>query len=840
MLTAIFRGMLARRVRLAMTGLAIALGTALASGSFVFTATLTHSLDSLFAQARTGTDVVVQHATPQGAVQGAGSGAARPIPALLLARILALPDVAAADGTVAGRAVLLGRNGKPLSTPFGVALSWPADAPFHAAFSHRAGSPPAGPGQVMIDRKSAIQGHFAVRDRIEIAIGGKAMPFTISGITGYGTADSIGGGSMAVFDLHTAQLLFGRPGQYDNIDVKATPGISPQRLRDQLASRLPSGVEAITAASAAASQARQLNGQLGILTYFFLGFAGVSLFVGAFVIWNTFSIMVSQRGRELALLRALGAGRGQVFGSVLAEAALLGTVAAAAGAGLGILLSRGLAALLSVSGVSLPVTGLVIPPAGVAASAATGLIVTVIAAVAPATRATKMAPVQALREVVPGTTAFSAGRMAGAVAVTGGGIALLLTGLFGGAPAAITAVGAAMCFVGVTIGGPVIARPLAYLASIPLTRLPAKTGALARGNTMRNPKRTSATAAALMIGLALIVAASVLVASSRALISDQIATTSKISLYVQATNADAGLSPRLAVALAATPGVQAVTAVRSTDASVAGTAHQNVDGVDPAAIGQFTDLGMRSGTLAALDSGELLVSQGAASGHHWRTGDEVQIVFGDYGISRLRIGGIFANVGPLSDYLVSSATFAADTGIRADSVDLVEAPSSARRSIQRALSGYPGAQLLDQAGYGKSRGAMLASLLNLITALLVLAIIIALLGIANTLALSIIERTRELGLLRAIGMGRGQLAQMIAAESVIIAVIGALLGTVLGLGLGAALADALTRSQQVTVAIPVGQVVTYIVAAALAGILAAIAPARRAARLKVLDAIAAE
>jgi putative ABC transport system permease protein len=218
----------------------------------------------------------------------------------------------------------------------------------------------------------------------------------------------------------------------------------------------------------------------------------------------------------------------------------------------------------------------------------------------------------------------------------------------------------------------------------------------------------------------------------------------------------------------------------------------------------------------------------------------VQIVFGDYGISRLRIGGIFANVGPLSDYLVSSATFAADTGIRVDSVDLVEAPSSARRSIQRALSGYPGAQLLDQAGYGKSRGAMLASLLNLITALLVLAIIIALLGIANTLALSIIERTRELGLLRAIGMGRGQLAQMIAAESVIIAVIGALLGTVLGLGLGAALADAFTRSQQATVAIPVGQVVTYIVAAALAGILAAIAPARRAARLKVLDAIAAE
>ncbi len=309
---------------------------------------------------------------------------------------------------------------------------------------------------------------------------------------------------------------------------------------------------------------------------------------------------------------------------------------------------------------------------------------------------------------------------------------------------------------------------------------------------------------------------------------------------MQATNADTGLSPELARILAGTPGVRAVTEVRTTDATVAGTAHQNVDGVDPAAIGAFTDLGIRSGTVAALASGGLLVSSATAASHHWRPGNRVRIQFGSYAVRLLPVDGIFANVGPLTDYLLSNAAFSADTGRGTNTVNLVKAPPSARHSIQQALTGYPGAQLLDQAGYSNSRGAMLASIANLITALLILAIIIALLGIVNTLALSITERTRELGLLRAVGMPRSQLAQMIAAESVIIAVIGAVLGTVLGLGLGAALAAALTRSQHATVVIPVAQLVIYIIAAAVAGVLAAIAPARRAARLNILHAIAAD
>jgi putative ABC transport system permease protein len=837
MMRAMFRSLMAHRVRMVMTALAIALGVGFMAGSFVFTATLTHSLDSLITQASTGTDVIVQHSSPGGGF-GAGSGSPRPIPASILASIRGLRDVAAADGGVTGHAQLLGRDGKTLPGQFTIATSWPADAAFQATFTRRDGRPPSGPGQVMIDRASARTGHFAVGDPVTILLAGRARVFTISGITGYGSADSFAGGSLALFSLPTAQRLFGTAGSYDSIEVQAAAGVSAQQLRDQVARILPRGVTALTAASAAANQANQVNGQLSILTKFFLVFAGVALFVGAFVIWNTFSIMIGQRTRELALLCTLGAGRRQIFRSVLTEAALIGTVAALAGVGIGVALSKGLVALLSGFGLSLPVTGLVVPLWQLALAAGSGLAVTLVAAIAPASRATRVAPVQALRDAVPGPVGFSSRRLAAGLAVTTAGVALVLAGLSTGAAVALTGAGAVACFIGITVLAPLAAVPLARVIGFPLTLLRGGTGAIARGNTMRDPKRTSAASAALMIGLALIVAAAVMVDSSRTMLGRQIAMATKTSFYVQATSTDTGLAPQLARVLAAQPGVRQVTEVRATDATVAGSAHKNVDGVDPAAIGSFTDLAVLHGSVASLTSGGLLVSQAAASGRGWRVGDRLRIQFGSFGISTLRIGGVFANVGPLSDYVLSNATFTADSGRRVDSVDLVRADPAARGTLRRALTAYPGAQLMDEAAFAKSRGAALANLLNLITALLVLAIIIALLGIVNTLALSVVERTRELGLLRAIGMRRGQLAQMVTAESVIIAVIGAVLGTVLGLALGAALAGTFTRPA--TVAIPAAQIAIYIVATAAAGILAAIAPARRAARLDLLAALAAD
>jgi putative ABC transport system permease protein len=839
-IAALFRSMLAHRLRLALTGLAIALGVALMAGSFTFSATLTHSLDSLFSQASAGTDVEVTHASPGGSTITGSS--AQPLPASVLSTVRRVPGVAAADGEVSGQVVLLGRDGKSLPGPFGVALSWPANAAFQTAFTARTGRPPARPHQVMIDRASARRGHFKVGQIISISIAGHASPFAITGVTGYGSADSIGGGSMAIFSLPTAQHLFGLAGEYDQIVVKAAPGLPAAQLRDRVASALPAREQAVTAASASANAARQINSQLGILTDFFLGFAGIALFVGAFVIWNTFSIMIGQRTRELALARALGASAGQVFRSVLAEAALLAMAGSAIGVGLGLGVARGLAALLSAFAFTLPISGLVLPGTDLALAAVTGIAITVAACLRPAWRATQIAPVQAMRDPAPEPTWLSARQLISGLTLTSAGVAALLTGILAGREQIVLAAsGAACCFIGFIVLAPLVARPLGWLAGAPLVRLPGRVGLLARGNTIRNPKRTSATAAALMIGLAVIAATSVLVSSARATIGQQISAASRTSFYVQATNGAAGLSPALAQRIARQPGVRDITEVRQSNATVAGTANANVDGVDPAVIGRFTDLGVTAGHLSTLGMpGTIMVSSNVAASRGWKTGDTIGVQFGAYGAYQLRIAGTFANIGPLSSYLVANTTLATDSGVHTDSVDLVQAPAAGKPAIQAALAGYPGAQLLDRAGYIASQTKVLNSLLTLVTAMLILAIIIALLGVVNTLALSIAERTREIGLLRAIGMMRGQLRQMVAAESVIISVIGALLGIILGLGLGAALAVALTTSRQATVTIPAGHLVIYVLATAAAGVLASIGPARHAARLDMLTAITTE
>ncbi|HEY3903014.1 MAG TPA: ABC transporter permease, partial [Streptosporangiaceae bacterium] len=568
--------------------------------------------------------------------------------------------------------------------------------------------------------------------------------------------------------------------------------------------------------------------------FFFLGFAGIALFVGAFVIWNTFSILVGQRTRELALTRALGASTGQAFRSVLAQAAIIAAVASVAGAGLGLLMSRALGALLGSFGLSLPISGLQLPVAELVISIVTGIAITMIASLAPAWRATRIAPVQAMRDPAPEPARFGNGRLVTGLTLVAAGAAALLTGIYAAGGGALTAAGAACSFIGVLALAPLLVRPLAYLSSAPLVRLPGQVGVLARGNTMRNPKRTSATAAALMIGVAVITLMSVLVSSADALVAGQINANSRTQFYVRATGSD-GLAPALASAIARQPGVRAVTEIRRTHATVAGAAG-SVGGIDPAAISQFTDLGVTAGSVAALSRpGTIMVS-----GTGWKLGQRLRVQFGAYGTYSLRVVAKFAGQEPLSGYLVSNSTLAADSGVRTDAVDLVRAPGSARRLIQAALAGYPGAQLLDQTGFISRDTAKLNSLLSLVTAMLILTIVIALLGVVNTLALSISERTREIGLMRAIGMHRGQLRQIVAAESMIISVIGALLGTMLGLGLGAALAAALTRSEQATVSIPAGRLIIYILATAAVGVLARIGPARRAARLDVLTAIATE
>jgi putative ABC transport system permease protein len=849
MLRATLKSLLAHRLRLALTACAVALGVAFMAGTFILTATIRHGVDSLFANASAGTDVIVRPvaATTTGTA-GRPLGRAS-VPASLVGQVRSVAGVAVADGVIRDRAGIIGKDGKVAGGRVGVVTSWPADPALATGYPVRQGRPPAGPGEVAIDAASARRQGLHMGDQVRVLVHGTARPFTISAIVGFGQADGPGPVSLAAFDAATAQRLLGKSGTFDELDLKADAGVTAAALRDRVAGMLPGGLEAVTAASAAATQAEDLRHGIGFLTNGLLVFALISLFVGAFIIWNTFSILVAQRTRELALLRALGASRRQVLRSVLLEAGVVGTVASAAGLGLGVLAAAGLRALLRGAGIDLPASGLELPASSAAIAVGTGIAVTVAAAVAPARRATTVAPIQALREAAPTLRTFSTRRLVAGAALLVPGTAALLTGLFGGTGggAVLVGGGALAVFIGVTVLGPLFARPLAWVIGAPLRPLPARAGQLARDNAMRNPKRTAATAAALMVGLALVSASAVLDASLKRTADQAIDRGSRADLYVQSPDPDSGLAPALARSLAAQPGVAAVSELREVDATVAGASFQKVDGIDPGTVEQVADLDVRSGSVAALGNGDaLLVASTAASAHHWTIGSPVTIRFEKTGASTLRVAGTYANKGAFGDYLVSLDTFARATGRTVDTLLMVKAAGTGVGALQARIGGllgpYPGAKVLDQSGFKRSTGAALDQILNLITALLALAVLIALLGIVNTLALSVVERTRELGLLRAIGMRRSQLGAMVAGEAVIIAVLGAVLGITLGVGLGSALADALTAASNgsAVVTVPGAQLVLYVIGAGIAGIVAAIAPARRAARLDMLTAISSD
>ncbi len=818
MFVASLKNLVSHKVRLVLTALAIALGVAFMSGTFTFTATLQHDLDNLFRSVDAGTDVIVAHA---------GST----VPADLVDRIRSVPGVSAAEGAILDQAQLTTVDGQLAGAGPGIATSWRTDSSLAAAYPVHAGHAPVAPDEVAIDQTSASTYGYHVGDSVGVVVRGKVSTYRVAAIVGFGNGNGMGR-SLIMFTGPTAQQVFGRTGVYDQIEVHGTGGADA--LRNRIAAVLPSGVTAVTGAQQAADQSRSLRDDLGFLTDALLAFAAVAVFVGGFVIWNTFSILVAQRTRELALLRALGASRRQVLVTVLTEAALLAVVSSAAGVGLGVLAAKGLSAMMRTFGLDLPSAGPQIPLSGTAFAVGTGILVTLVAAAAPARRATRVAPVAAMRDAAPAPYAFSGKRLSFGAAVTVVGLGLLVLGLFTGAGALAAGTGAVVTVLGVNLLAPLAARPVLRAFGAPLRRF---TGRLARDNAAHNPRRTAATAAALMIGLAAVAGVAVLVDSIKTVSAGDIGRASRADLYVTPGGSDGTLDPALAQAIAARPGVGAVAEVRRIDATVAGLAHQNVYGVDPGTIGTLTDLGIRSG---GFDGHGMLVSVKQADAHHWKVGDTVTVDFGRSTVD-VPIAGTFANRGPLGDYLLDLSTYDGYSGKPVDSLVLVRAASpvpALRTDLQGLLRPYPGAQVLDRAGYESASAAQLDQILALVTGLLVLAVVIALLGIVNTLALSVTERTRELGVLRAIGMRRGQLAMTVTIEAGLIAVFGALLGLVLGTGLGAVLAAALTST--VTLTVPVGQLAAYLVAAVLAALLAAAAPARRASRMDVLTAIASE
>jgi putative ABC transport system permease protein len=847
---AVVKSLLARKLRLLLTALSIVLGIGFVAGTFVLTDTMNRAFDELFATTTADIDVVVRATSAfegeAGNPGGSGNISRNPIPEDLLAVVEEVPGVRSAYGGVLGYAQMIDPETDEAIGGFGpptMGVNWQEGS---TVLVLRRGEPPVTPSDVAIDAATAAARGFSVGETIQILFEGPPEEFTISGIAGFGEADNLGGATLAAFETGTAQRVLGREGVFDEISVEAEEDEAPTALRARIAAVLPDRVEAVTATTVADEQAEALQEGLGFFRTALLVFAFIALFVGAFIIFNTFSIIVAQRTRELALLRALGASRWQVMTSVITEAFLTGLVASIVGIVAGIGIALGLQALLGAFGVDLPSTSPQLQLRTIVVSLVVGTVVTVCAAVFPARRASRVAPVEALRDVQQHEVGRGLGlRVALGTGVLAIGAGVLLYGLFAtpANAASIVGLGAAATFIGVAMLSPLVARPLAGWIGAPLLSLGVH-GKLGRENARRNPRRTASTAAALMIGLGLVSMVAVFSASIKASFDRALEDTLKAD-FTLSTSSQITFSPDVAQRLRDLPEVDAVSEFRSGTFRV-DDASSFLTAVDPASIEKVATLDISSGSTEALVPGTVLVFRDRIEEKGWTVGDTVPAAFASEGDRPLEIVGIFDEnrlVG--TDYVISLGTYEEvfpeqlDTFVLLKGADGVPV-DDVERAVTRAVAPFPNIEVQDQAEFRETQAGFIDQLLGLVTALLAMAILIALFGIVNTLGLSIFERTRELGLLRAIGMGRRQVRWMIRWESVIIAVIGAVLGIAIGVFFGWALRKSLEPEGVTELAIPVGQLLIYLVFAALAGVLAAVWPARRAARLDVLRAIAYE
>ena len=844
MLSATIKGMLAHKLRLVLTATSIALGVAFLAGTLMLSHSMQTAFDNLFANASSGTDTVVRSEI-DGEAEAAADRA--PMPMSLLDEVRRVDGVAVAEGRVEGYALLTDSDGKPMQ-PSGapaVGTNLAESTQLRGVSELRSGRAPRTADEVAIDAASAAEGNLDVGSQVRILFQGPAETFTVVGIVGYGDADDLGGATMAYFELRTAQRLMDREGSFDTIVAAAADGVSDEELADQVGAVLPEELEAVTGEAIAEERAEAAKAGLGFFTYALMAFAGIALFVGSFIIWNTFSMQVAQRTRELALLRAIGATRRQVMRTILAEAVLLGLAASALGIALGVGMARALTALMEGLGFSLPAAPLEIRPTTIIAGLVVGTVITVVAALAPARRATTVLPVEALRDAAPSAPRFSGLRLAIGGVLTLAGVAGLLLALFGPAHPAFIGIGVLGAVLGITTLAPLFMRPLAGAVGWPI-RARGVSGDLARQNAMRNPKRTASTAMALVIGLTMVATVSVFAASLKASFTDVLANSTKADLYVLTPNSDAkGYSPEVVDIVRAVEGVDVISPTSFGKGRFDG---KDVDftAIDPGTVEQTLELGMVEGEASALTDTGVLVKDDLAEEQGWELGDTIPGAFPGDRAATLEVEGIYDGEGFVNtDYVISGAAHTAYVPDRLEGTAMVlvepgETVSAVEDRIADALADQPDATVMDQEEFQGAMGALIDQLVTFVTALLLLAVVIALLGIVNTLALSVFERTRELGLLRAVGMSRGQVRAMVRWESVIISVIGALVGAVLGIGLGVALSRALADMGIDQVAVPVPQLGVYVVAAAVAGILAAIGPARRASNVDVLRAVVSE
>ncbi len=839
------KGLLAHKLRLALTAVAIVLGVTFISGTLVLTDTLHATFTTLFGHVYQNVDFEIRGKAAFTDNTGGGGAVRKPIPESIATTVRTIPGVAYAEGTVGGYAQFVAPDGKAVTTGGAptIGLSFDPNTQL-SSLRLASGHGPNSPNQVAMDAGTATKYHFHVGDRVRVLLIGPPQTFTISGIVTFGSANNLAGATLAAFDLPTAQRILGEPGQLSAVDVLTSAGADKVQVQRAIAATLPAGVEVVTGQTVADEATNSINQALSFFSTALLVFAFISLFVGGFTIFNTFSIIVGQRTRELALLRLVGASRRQVFRSVLVEALIMGLVASLVGLGLGVLAALGLEALLKGFGITLPTGPLVFATRTVIAALVVGVGVTVVSSIGPARRAVRIPPVAALADHRSDQAESSRRRIVIGSVVAVLGIAVLVLGLT--KPAIqLVGIGAVAIFLGIGMLAPVVARPMSSVIGRPLARLLGIPGRLGRENSMRSPRRTAQTSSALMVGLALVSTIAVFGASLSKSVTASVddAVSADYIITSSASGGAGGFSATVAAAAAKVPEVSATSTVYSGEFEVR-HALATLTAVSTDHLSDTVILRMDAGAgSAALAAGELLVDANTATSKHLGVGSVVPVRFAQTGVSTMRVGGVFKPNALLGSYLVGDSFFLAHFNQPLPVAVLLHtggSTSSTTRSVQAGLAAYPNLKIQTRAEFQKSQQAQVNQLLGLVYALLALAVLIALIGIVNTLMLSVFERTHEIGLLRAVGMKRRQVRVMIRAESVILSLFGAVIGVVVGTALGAAFAASLKHQGITDLVIPFTSLVVFVVLAGLLGLAAASWPARRAAKLDVLAAIATD
>jgi putative ABC transport system permease protein len=849
MIRVALKGLLGRKLRTSLTAIAIVLGVAMVAGTFMLTDSIDKAFDSIFTDVRKGSSAVISGKTAFDVSEGQGSTAPT-LDASLLDKVRSLPDVEAAEGSVDGEAQLIGENGKAIvyggAPNLGFSIANGASR-FNPLTLVKGAWPRE--GDVVIDKSTAGKEDFELGQTISVQAEGAARRLRISGLIRFGSVSTIGGATLAGFDLPTAQELFGKRGRLDEIAVAAKPGVSDEQLVAELQPNLPPTAQVKTAAQQAQDDASETNSFISFLRGFLLAFGGIALFVGSFVIANSLSITIAQRTREFATVRTVGASRRQILTSILIEALVVGVLASLVGLAAGVGLSKALFALFDAVGFTLPNSGLIVTRSAVVIALAAGILVTVVASLRPALRATRVPPLAAVREgatLPKSRLAFL--RVPGSILLTVGGFAALSWSLFGPGLSTTTlllwmGLGALMIFLGVALLAERLVRPLATWLGWPATKIGGAAGELARDNAQRNPQRTASTAAALMIGLALVTLVAVLAAG--------IVSTFKSAVDDLWKNADYALTAQnnfspipisVAAAAAEAPGVDAVGSVRAGQAKAFGDVF-NATAVDPPTSRIFS-IDWKEGSdavLANLGDDGAFVDDGFADDHDLKLDSTFRQTFANGETKTFRVKGIFkppAGGSPFGPVTVSAETWDRFNGQPKNLYSFVimkGGQTDANRAVlDQTLREFPNAKVQTRKEFVDNQISGLSSVLNILYVLLALSVLVSFFGIVNTLVLTVFERTREIGMLRAVGMTRRQVRRMIRHESVITSAIGGALGILLGIALGGLL---VARVDFIDFTLPVAQLVVFAIAAIVVGVIAAIFPARRAARLNVLEAL---